>query len=114
MYWFGPTWHAPVCETNAHRPTPSVPCELCLRDFKPEEQGFLWESRGQIPVIAYHRLCFAATLGQAPITHILHYGWPLCGFSSEQPSQWPSPHRGVNRSEASKANCGSCIKAATK
>jgi hypothetical protein len=40
--------------------------------------------------------------------HILHHGWPLCGFSTRVPREWPEDHRWV-RIDSDDANCVGCI-----
>lgn len=42
------------------------------------------------------------------IVHILHYGQPLCGFSSDVPAKWPLGHRWVPVTDKNRATCPFC------
>ncbi len=112
MKWFGPSWHAPVCDEAQHIEIPTEPCHLCGRAFVDGDQGVLWPlHRGGITDVTYHRACLMVICGYAPLVHVLHFGRPLCGFSSEVPSKWSALHKWVNLRDAETANCADCIKA---
>ena len=44
------------------------------------------------------------------IIHILNEGFPLCGFSSDFPVNWPEGHVWTRITEPEKANCAECKK----
>ena len=42
------------------------------------------------------------------VIHILNEGFPLCGFSSDFPVNWPEGHLWVSITEPDDANCEEC------
>jgi hypothetical protein len=42
------------------------------------------------------------------IFHILHYGLPLCRFSTALPCDWPEGHRWVGINKKEDATCPEC------
>lgn len=40
-HWFGPSWGAPACRPETHRPTPSDPCACCFKAFGPADSGLI-------------------------------------------------------------------------
>ena len=42
------------------------------------------------------------------IVHVLHHGFPLCGFSLKIPREWPKQQAWVSITNLEDANCEDC------
>ncbi len=48
------------------------------------------------------------------IVHVLEKGYPLCGFSSELPRDWPEGHKWTGLNDLEPATCLECRAAAAR
>lgn len=42
------------------------------------------------------------------VIHLFHEGFPVCGFSSEAPANWPEGHKWVSIQWSPSVTCPSC------
>lgn len=55
----------------------------------------------------------SAAVPDAPpgtVVHMLYHGYPLCGFTTEIPANWPEGHSWVSVMDAEHATCPECIR----
>jgi hypothetical protein len=43
------------------------------------------------------------------VVHVLREGYPLCGFSSKAPVDWPAGHKWIGPPDVKFATCGGCL-----
>lgn len=43
------------------------------------------------------------------VIHILHQGFPLCGFSLKFPVRWPAGHLWIGIDDQHESNCEACL-----
>jgi hypothetical protein len=112
MMWFGPSWHAPVCTETDHVETPKAPCAGCGENFTPIDYGVILPCLGEpgdvLSEMGYHHRCIMAALGLPVTIHVLHHGFPICGFTREMPKDWPQGHLWVRKDDAALATCPRC------
>lgn len=112
MKWFGKSWGAPVCNPADHvEVLPGTECGYCRL---PVDGGaglvtpYLTAPGGPTEAV-YHHNCFAELLGLKTCVHVLKGGFPLCGFSDEQPGRWPYGHTWVSIVDPREATCPGCL-----
>lgn len=59
--WFGPSWHAPICEPRTHVETPvERRCARCEEDINYGDRGITLTTN---PKLAWHLRCWLRELG---------------------------------------------------
>lgn len=115
--WFGASWGAPVCDPALASETPvGRPCGHCDGPIAAGDRGVILPFLGaetEPKELAYHHACILESLGikerPTEVVHVLHYGAPLCGFTTTIPRNWPEGHKWVSSLEPESANCETCL-----